>query len=39
VPQGERMLASIGPGRALMSGAKLMKPEPIFPRYVETVEA
>jgi methionyl-tRNA synthetase len=39
VPQGERMLACIGPGHALPPGARLMKPEPIFPRYVETVEA
>jgi methionyl-tRNA synthetase len=39
VPEGERTLARIGSGHRLPPGAKLMKPEPIFPRYVETVEA
>ena len=35
----ERLVAYIGPSHALLPGAKLMKPEPIFPRYVETGEA
>ena len=39
VPQDERTLACIGAAHRLSSGAKLTKPEPIFPRYVETVEA
>ena len=39
VPEGERTLARIGSGHRLPPGAKLMKPEPIFPRYVEAVEA
>jgi methionyl-tRNA synthetase len=39
VPQGERILARIGSGHRLPPGARLMKPEPIFPRYVDTVEA
>jgi methionyl-tRNA synthetase len=39
VPHGERTLAQIGSGHRLAPGARLTKPEPIFPRYVETVEA
>ena len=39
VPRGERILACIGPDHRLAPGSRLMKPEPIFPRYVETVEA
>ena len=35
----ERLVAYIGPPHALLPGVKLMKPEPIFPRYVETSEA
>jgi methionyl-tRNA synthetase len=35
----ERLVAYIGPPHALLPGVKLMKPEPIFPRYVETGEA
>src|SRR5829696_1920365 len=39
VAPGERLIARIGPEHALPPGAKLMKPEPIFPRYVEAGEA
>jgi methionyl-tRNA synthetase len=34
-----RLIEHIRADHALAPGAKLMKPEPIFPRYVETVEA
>jgi methionyl-tRNA synthetase len=35
VPQGERVLARIGPDHRLAPGSQLTQPEPIFPRYVE----
>jgi methionyl-tRNA synthetase len=32
----ERSLADIGPSKRLGTGGRLMQPEPIFPRYIET---
>ena len=39
VSEGERMLARVSADQRLPPGTRLLKPEPIFPRYVETVEA
>ena len=35
VPADQRAFAGIGAGQRLSPGARLMQPEPIFPRYLE----
>jgi methionyl-tRNA synthetase len=36
VPAGEREFATLGGAHRISAGAKLPKPAPVFPRYVET---
>jgi methionyl-tRNA synthetase len=39
IPEDERLIARVGASHRLAAGAQLPKPEPIFPRYIETDEA
>ncbi len=38
VEQGDRSFSSLGPGHRIMPGKIIIKPRPIFPRYVEVAD-